>query len=174
MNRARHEVAQLPQSWCLYRMVTLIGSQADVFVRGIHLLIRTYADRGFYRVHIHGPGSTLPLDLAEEVFSTPDAAMRRAEQLVKNIAGGESPPDIRWRPITWETGARAHYQDLPFGAPKPDGMPMYRMDLCRAAEDHAKCPEITMLRAGQIDLGPVTCSCVCHQKRSRKVESSEG
>ena len=146
-------------------MLTLIGSQADVVVNGIHLLIRTYADRGSYRVHIHSMEGTFPLDLSDEVFSTPEGAMQRAEQLVANLAGAGTPPGIRWRPITWETGARANYQDLPVGAPTPGGMPIYQIDICAAAEDHAKCPEMTMLRAGQIDLGPVTCSCVCHRKK---------
>lgn len=147
-------------------MVTLIGSQADVVVKGIHLLIRTYADRGFYRVHIHSVGSTFPVDLSDEVFSTPEGAMRRAEQLVANVAGTEPAPNVRWRPITWETGARPQYQELPVTVPTPGGMPMYQIDICGAADDHERCPEVTMLRAGEIDLGPVTCSCACHRKRT--------
>lgn len=160
------QLRQMHHSWCLYRMVTLIGSQADVVVNGVSLLIRTYADHGFYRVHLQGVGNSIPFDLSDEIFSTAEGAMRRAEQIVTHIAGAGSPPAIQWKPITWETGARANYQDLPITVPIAGGMPMYQIDICAAAEDHTKCPEVTMLRAGEIDLGPVTCSCVCHRKRS--------
>jgi hypothetical protein len=42
------------------------------------------------------------------------------------------------------------------------GVKVYQLDICEAIGDHHLCPGITTLKAGDHDLGTVTCNCPGH------------
>lgn len=44
------------------------------------------------------------------------------------------------------------------------GVKAYQLDICEAIHDHHLCPGVTVLRAGEHELGPVFCKCPCHKK----------
>ena len=44
------------------------------------------------------------------------------------------------------------------------GVKVYRLNVCETTHDNDLCPGITSLRAGDLDLGTVGCSCPCHKK----------
>jgi hypothetical protein len=39
----------------------------------------------------------------------------------------------------------------------------YVLDICEAIQDHHLCPRTAILKAGDIELGPVYCDCPCHK-----------
>lgn len=39
----------------------------------------------------------------------------------------------------------------------------YVPDICEAIQDHHLCPRTAILKAGDIELGPVYCDCPCHK-----------
>jgi hypothetical protein len=41
---------------------------------------------------------------------------------------------------------------------------IFKLDICDAIDDHTLCPRYSILHAGNLLLGPVTCTCHCHQK----------
>lgn len=45
---------------------------------------------------------------------------------------------------------------------------MYQLNICEAIGDHDMCPGITMLKAGEHELGLVACDCPCHEKVETK------
>jgi hypothetical protein len=44
------------------------------------------------------------------------------------------------------------------------GLKAYQLDICEGIADHHLCPGITMLSAGNLELGTVVCDCPCHKK----------
>ena len=54
----------------------------------------------------------------------------------------------------------------------PPGMKVYTLNICEALKrDHDLCPGFTTLKAGEHELGPVTCDCTWHVKvESKPVE----
>jgi hypothetical protein len=48
------------------------------------------------------------------------------------------------------------------------GQRMYQLNICEAIGDHDMCPGITMLKAGEHELGLVACDCPCHEKVETK------
>lgn len=50
------------------------------------------------------------------------------------------------------------------------GKKVYQLDVCEAIHDRHLCPGVTLLKAGEHELGPVFCNCPCHKKPDR-VES---
>ena len=41
---------------------------------------------------------------------------------------------------------------------------IFRLDVCDAVDDHMLCPGYSILHADNLLLGPVACTCHCHQK----------
>jgi hypothetical protein len=39
----------------------------------------------------------------------------------------------------------------------------YHLNLCEATHNHHLCPGVTVLKAGEHELGPVICNCPCHK-----------
>lgn len=39
----------------------------------------------------------------------------------------------------------------------------YVLDICEAIQDHHLCPRTAILKAGDIEVGPVFCDCPCHK-----------
>lgn len=48
------------------------------------------------------------------------------------------------------------------------GIKAYQLDICEAIRDHQSCPGATVLKAGDLELGPVFCDCPCHEKVESK------
>jgi hypothetical protein len=44
------------------------------------------------------------------------------------------------------------------------GKKVFQLDICEAIHDHHLCPGVTVLKAGEYELGPVFCKCPCHKK----------
>jgi hypothetical protein len=41
------------------------------------------------------------------------------------------------------------------------GAKAYQLDICEAINDQYLCPGVTLLKAGERELGPVFCNCLC-------------
>jgi hypothetical protein len=41
---------------------------------------------------------------------------------------------------------------------------VYQLDICEAIHDRHLCPGVTLLKAGEHELGPVFCNCPCHKE----------
>ncbi|MFL6307589.1 MAG: hypothetical protein ACJ72H_29000 [Candidatus Sulfotelmatobacter sp.] len=52
--------------------------------------------------------------------------------------------------------------------PAADDAIEYELDICEAIQDHHLCPGTAMLKAGDIELGPVICKCPCHKRSELK------
>ena len=44
------------------------------------------------------------------------------------------------------------------------GEKVFQLDICEAIHDHHLCPGVTVLKAGEHELGPVFCDCPCNKK----------
>ena len=42
---------------------------------------------------------------------------------------------------------------------------LFQLDICDAVDDHMLCPGHSILYVGDLLLGPVACTCHCHEKK---------
>jgi hypothetical protein len=49
-----------------------------------------------------------------------------------------------------------------------NGKKVFQLDICEAIHDHHLRPGVTVLNAGEHELGPLFCKCPCHKKVESK------
>jgi hypothetical protein len=74
-----------------------LGSQAELYKDGAHLLLRTYFSDGVYCYLVQNLNGGMPVALCEERFNTAQEAMRKAEEVAAR-AVGTSHITVEWQP----------------------------------------------------------------------------
>lgn len=77
--------------------MVVLGSEAELHVNGVHLLLRTYFSDGSYAYIVQNLYGGMPVAVCQEQYKTAQEAMLRAEEVAFR-AVGSGPVAVKWRP----------------------------------------------------------------------------
>jgi hypothetical protein len=76
--------------------MVILGSEAELQLNGVHLLLRTYFSEGSYAYMVHNLYGGMPVGLCDERFKSAEEAMRKAEEVAFRTIGS-GPVAVKWK-----------------------------------------------------------------------------
>jgi hypothetical protein len=76
--------------------MVILGSEAELHSKGVHLLLRTYFSEGSYAYMVHNLHGGMPVGLCHERFKTAEEAMSKAEEVAFRAVGC-GPVAVNWK-----------------------------------------------------------------------------